>query len=608
MVYSPHVASLVADAPPLEDLDHFAAEFEELRAAEGERLARYQQYRDECEATRDTDLNLTQPSTFTDYGRVKVKDGERLRHRFTFPFAQALTVKHAYRIAGRLPDAVVDRREETPQERYRSDTMEKIWWSIVRASNGETNFADAAWDASQVGAAAFDLYYDVNLQTPVFRAIDPANCLVVRGLNDPHDFERAYRWWNVPVTTLAATYHGKEFRGTPVTVDGVTEMVATVVQVATKTKLIKFIADAGGPQVVGLEEKEHNFGFVPYVIIPNLGPYRRIWGWADYEFVREIGRYINVALGREADVLGMTANGAVKATGTQMTAHQILQALQQGGVIPLKKDGDIAPVGAPEMPGFEQAHVTALFDVFERIGFAPPAAWGSLGASSGSDRGLQLQPMIELTAMKQSNYKAGLSRLGEMAFLMVERKQAGAARFYGTATRGVKSKKFNVTLDSTVTDPINQPIQTPDGEDVIQVPANPKDLFNGDHSIRFVWQNRIDVDDPAYVAAELNKFAQGVQSLRTTLERLGVEAPEDEIRLIETEAEQHPWLRQGMIKLLEMQLAADQQGQGGGQPFDPTAAIGSGLDTMTGSGTASLDSDALTGALNGGVGQLFGGA
>jgi len=605
------MAAPAAPVPPLDDIERFAAEFEELRAAEGERLARYTQYRAECEATRDCDLNLTQPSTFTDYGRVSVKDGERLRHRFTFPFAQALTVKHAYRIAGRLPDAVVDRREESPQERYRSDTMEKIWWSIVRASNGETNFGDAAWDSSQVGAAAFDLYYDVNLQTPIFRAIDPANCIVVRGLNDPHEFERAYRWWTVPVTTLANTYQGRQFRGTPVTVDGVTEMAATIVQVRTKDKTIKFVADAptdSGANVIGLSERIDNLGFVPYIIIPNLGPYRRIWGWADYEFVREIGRYINVALGREADVLGMTANGAVKATGTGMTAQAILQALQTGGVIPIKKDGDIAPVGAPDMPAFEQVHLEKLFDVFERVGFAPPAAWGSLGASSGSDRGLQLQPMIELTAMKQGNWKAGLARLGEMAFQMVEGKQAGAATFYGTAARGTRRSKCNITLDASVTDPVQQSIQTPDGEDIIEVPANPKDLFAGDHSIRFVWQNRIDVDDPAFVASEINKFAQGIQSLRTTLERLGVEAPEDEIKLIEKEAENHPWLRQGMIKLLEMQLNADQQGQGGGAPFDPAAAIDEGLGQMTSNGTSSLDTDALTGALNGGVGQLFGGA
>lgn len=598
---------------PLTDLDRFADEFETLRAAEGERLRRYALYREECEATRDTDLVTAQPGWSEDYHRVHVRDGERTRHRFTFPLAQALTVKHAHRIAGRLPDAVVDRREETPEERFRSDTMEKMWWSVVRASHGTTEFGDAAWDSSQVGSAAFEIYYDVKGQTPRFRAIDPGNCIVVPGLHDPHDFERAYRWWTVPLHSLIAKHDGQMFRDAPISLHDFLEDRVTVVTVSDRTKAITFVAE--GERVVGLEEKTHDYGFVPYVVIPNLGPYRRVWGWADYEFVREVGKYISVALGREADVLRMVANGAVQAKGTKMTNHQILRALQEGGVVQTGREGDVAPISAPEMPNFEEGHIQRMFDLFERVGFAPPAAWGAIGASSGSDRGLQLQPMIELTSMKQKNWEAGLSRLGGMAFQMIEEKQTGKASFFGNARRGNRSYSFNFQMDATaVGQTVNTPVVGPDGEqDIVEAPATPKELFGGSHEIRFSWQNRVDVDDPAFVASELNKFAQGAQSLRTTLERLGVEAPEDEIKLIEAEAEAHPWLRQGMIKLMEMQLAAQEgagpgQGAGGGAPFDSTAALGDALGTMTGKDGAALDTDALTGSLDGGIGQLFGGA
>jgi hypothetical protein len=89
---------------------------------------------------------------------------------------------------------------------------------------------------------------------------------------------------------------------------------------------------------------------------------------------------------------------------------------------------------------------------------------------------------------------------------------------------------------------------------------------------------------------------------------MGFEAPEDEMKLIEQESQDHPWLRQGMLKLLEMQLNAPQQGQNDGSQ-NQGADFGSAIDTMTSSDGQALDGDAMTGQLSGGPsGQLYGGA
>jgi hypothetical protein len=149
-----------------------ATEFRALQAGDTERLQRMKTYRDEMEAARvDT---LVPKEKGGDYGRTAKRDGETPRHRFTFPFAQALTIKHSFRIAGRLPDAQVDRREETPEERHRSDAMEKIWWGIVRASKGDVRLAAAAHDASGLGAACLEVYWDAEAQMPHFRDVDPS--------------------------------------------------------------------------------------------------------------------------------------------------------------------------------------------------------------------------------------------------------------------------------------------------------------------------------------------------------------------------------------------------------------------------------------------------
>jgi hypothetical protein len=108
---------------------------------------------------------------------------------------------------------------------------------------------------------------------------------------------------------------------------------------------------------------------------------------------------------------------------------------------------------------------------------------------------------------------------------------------------------------------------------------------------------RLDPDDPAFVASELQKFTAGIQSARSTLEKFGVEAPEDELKLIEQENEDHPWLRQGMLKLIEMQLGAENQGANDGSQNQPDAMAGAGAMQDT----AALDADVMSQGLGGGT-------
>src|ERR1044072_3293395 len=94
------------DPIPRERRDEVAdltAEFEGLYTADGTRLRRYTDYRKENEAGRE---GMPPGETF-DYGQRQRSDGAVQRHRIPLPLGKALTVKHAYRISGRLPDAIV---------------------------------------------------------------------------------------------------------------------------------------------------------------------------------------------------------------------------------------------------------------------------------------------------------------------------------------------------------------------------------------------------------------------------------------------------------------------------------------------------------------------
>jgi hypothetical protein len=593
------------------EIEGYAEEFEGLIAADAERLDRAATYRREIEAVRDPRL---QAETW-DYGR-KVRDkGVLARHNIQLPFAQALTVKHAYRVAGRLPDINVPRRDSSELERARSSTMEKICWALVGESNGEQQFASGGWEASQIGAACFDAYFDVRRQMPVFREIDPASTLVVRGLNDPHDFEVVYRFWDVPVRTAKAHYGDVLFRGLESWSNAIEPTYRTgkheMVRLVDRTDRFKRTRFALGGRVP-LEEEIHDYGFCNYVVIPNLGPERDIWGWSDYEFVRDLCGYLGYLFSREADVIRATAGGAYLATAVGQDPAVIKEVIQNGGILPGKEGGQVLPIPGPEMPDFLPSHVESGLRYLQMLGFSPPAAWGDGSAGSGSDRNLQLQPQLELTALKQINWASGLSRLFDRMLRMIELKLVSPATYSGQVTSMgfYRHSPFSLILEPEATDSPDFQAISDDIELEALVPRTPQELFKGDYRVDFTWANRIDPDDPAFVTTEVNKFVQGVQSLQTTLERLGHKAPEDEMKLIADEAEKYPWLRSGMIALLKAQGVGAGQGEGGGAPVDPASAMSGALETIIGSGTQATDLDAAIGGLPGesGVGVPFGGA
>ncbi len=605
---------LSRDGQERDEIAQLNSEFESLRGSDAERLQRYSEYRDEIEAGRTLDGT---PRQTTDYGRKTSSTSGLSRHRIPLPFAQALTVKHSHRISARMPEVIVDRRAENAEERYRSDTMEKMVWGIIRESKGEAQFAGAAWDGSQLGASCFQVYFDIDKQLPCFRALDPAGVLVVPGVDDSHKFKRFFRFWRAPLESVKAQYRGETFRGDPVRVDEIESdgkvsgvEMCTIVQVADENRMLRFVK---GKRPIPLYEYEHNYGFTPYVVIPNLGPERSIWGWSDYEFVRGLLDYLPKLFSREADVLRAVANGGYTDERTGRSAAEIEKAVNEGGVLPIKQGSEIKPIPAPDMPDWVGEHADRALLFVKMLGFAPDGAWGDGSAASGSDRGLQMQPMNELTALKRINWASGLSRLFSMAFQMIEKKQASGATYRGVAVRGAKRDPFAVQIDPTKPATVApNPAFNPDDlgseeEETIGLPVDPKALFDGDYEVRFSWLNRVDPDDPAFVMSELNKFQQAVQSLETTLERIGIDNPADEIKRIKAEAESMPWLRQGVIAFTKAQLDAQGQGEGGGPPTNLGTGLDDAMGMMTSKDGVAQDANAGSAGLgSSGIGLTYG--
>jgi hypothetical protein len=581
--------------------------FQALRAENDQRIGRYRTAEDRYARSRDE--GRVSLGDHDDYGRP-VGDAPRNRHAIPLNYDHAITQKHSFRIAGRLPDVLVPGNDRSKYERFRSDTIEKLIYGVWRYSDIASQFASGAHHASLLGAACFDVWLDPsNLQIPKVRELHPGTVLVVPGIDDIHDFEAVYRFWPVSIRSLREKYrgvdlpHGGHIDDVRPTEDGGGSTI--LVELITRDNRVRF----AGKTV--LSERPHTYGFAPYIIIPNLGPVEELWGFSDHEFYKDAVAYLERLISRQADVAATTANGAMQDLGSGQHPSKVLNIIRKGGIVPGKKDSKgIQPIQPPEFGAWIDSHHAFIRQAINDLGFTPDAAWGTIGAStSGSDRALQLGPQLELTGLKQIHWSGGIKRMNTMILKLIE-KYTVEATFRGTATKGYRSSPFTIVVNAAAAEAAQASPSDIDLADIgtdgapKSLPQTPKELIAGDYCTEVKWNNRLDRDDPQFVLSELNKYAQAAQSLYTTLERLGFADPSEEIELIAAEAEKYPWLRSGMISLIKQQLdaaantaPAGGSGGGGGQ-----GDISGALASLTGGGggaSGALGFDAQSRALNG---------
>lgn len=590
--------------PHADLLEPLVAEFEDLFQQGSERVAQMQTWMGELEAHRV----VRQPWELWDYGSRTRKGAETYRHDIRLPYASAQTLKHTYRIAGRLPDFRIPRRDEEALERYRQEALEALLLHSWRISDGPSQFADAGFYCSATGAAAFELRWLMREQCVRIRAIDPSTVYPVLGADDAHDYERVYRSWLEPLSSVRYTYGTRSVLGGPIPVDDIAESetvrgvkMVRLVEMADGKQRVRWASARGGVDGILLGHETHTHGIVPFQIVPNLGPFRRVFGYSDYEFVRQVNRYLSLLFSRQADVVAAVANGAYLSKGTGQPVETVLNVVRNGGILGSKLEGEVVPIPAPEFPSWIDKHSDTAYQSLMDLGFTPMADWGTgPGSTSGSERVMQLQPARQLQALKQVNLGAGLKRLnGKVLALYETLFTAERQRFQGSLESNGRRRGYAVNLGQGT---------ALDVESGAPVPASPRDLIAGDYATEVIFRPELDLTDPNYVLSELNKFQQAVQSAQTTLQNLGVEDPQAELRLVKKEADELPWLRQGALQLLQMQMeqeaAAGAGSPAAGAPPGPPPGAGSmdgglGMMAQQGSGSGALNFDAFSAALNG---------
>ena len=329
----------------------------------------------------------------------------RRERRLVFNYAKALVDKTtAYLMSGM--HSVVDAEDDAPETAERATRTEQTLRLVAEQNNLPQLDFDTELDAAVLGDGAFKVTWD-----PVERRVR---------VSAP-DVQGLFVWWlGDDVTRLwrvASRYH----------------MSADEVEIAFGTRpstrhsdrvevVEVWTAETFDLWVDGsiVDEKANPYGFIPFVIYPNLREPKQFWGASDIPAIRESVRELNRALSQLSMILELSGNPI--AVLENVTETQDI-AVQPGAVWELPERArayllDLLQGGGVQL---HIDYVNLIYRTLHDLGEAPRTAFGESRANlSGVALNLELDPLLKKVQRKRLIRSAAYVRRNEMILRILE--------------------------------------------------------------------------------------------------------------------------------------------------------------------------------------------
>ncbi len=398
----------------------------------------------------------------------------RRERRLVFNYAKALVEKTASYLMT-APVSVVDPEDDAEAERERSRRAEKALAAIYESNNLAQLDFDNEIDVSVLGDGAYKVTWD-----PLERLVR-VSAPDVQGLFAWWAGDDLARVWRVASRyTLSddearraygsAASNGQRATGRRSVFDRGSH---TVVEVWTATTFELWLDSSQ------VDSRANPYGFIPFVIYPNLREPKQFWGVSDVEAVRESVRELNRALSQLSMILELSGNpiavlenvteaqdiavrpGAVWELPEKARAY--LLDLLQGGGIRLHAD-----------------YVELIYRTLHDLGESPRTSFGDNGRGlSGVALNIELDPLLKKVQRKRLIRETAFRRRNEMCLRLLE-------QYTGVSYAPYRS--------------------------------------------RIVWGPLLPIDRSRLVADESRLVQAGVHSRRRAADELGVQDPEVEFR------------------------------------------------------------------------------
>ena len=386
---------------------------------------------------------------------------KRRERRLTFNYARVFVEKVAsYLMSG--VNFAVDPEAETDEAVTRAQKAETALYRVY----GENNLAqldlETEIDCAVLGDACYKVTWDADEKRVRVTASD------VQGIHAWCSGDDVSHVWRVASGYVLAAEEAELLYGVKPKAKTV-----SVVELWTAQEFALYVDN------VLLESKPNPYGFIPFVIYPNLREPKRFWGVSDLVQIMESQRELNRALSQLSHILELPGNPIAVLENVEGSEDI---AIKPGAVWNIPEDAkayllDLLHGGGVSL---HIDYINLIYRTLHDLSESPRSAFGGMEKDlSGVALELELHPLLQKVRRKRLIRAAAYNRRNEMILRLLEK---------------YRGENF------------------------------------GDNYLRVIWGPVLPEDMDRKVADEQTLVQNGIHSRRTAMDEVGVKNPEYEFK------------------------------------------------------------------------------
>ncbi len=331
---------------------------------------------------------------------VRAVRGEK---RVTFNYAKVFIDKAtSYLMSG--VNFAVDAAADSDEARQRAQRAEQALARVYEQNNLEQLDFDTEIDCAILGDACYKITWDAESQK--VRVTAP-------------DIQGIYAWWlgddTSRVWRVASRYRLSAEETELLYQVRPKGKTATIVELWTDTDFELYLDSAL------VEQKPNPYGFVPFVIYPNLREPKKFWGISDLPQIMEAQRELNRAMSQLSRILELSGNPIAVLENVEESQDI---AVAPGAVWNVPEDAKAYLLDLLQGGGVKLHidYINLLYRILHDISESPRAAFGGTERDlSGIALEIELQPLLQKVRRKRVIRSAAYNRRNEMVLKLLEK-------------------------------------------------------------------------------------------------------------------------------------------------------------------------------------------
>ena len=331
----------------------------------------------------------------------------RRERRLVFNYARAMVHKTTSYLMSGL-SFVVDPEDWSPAEQERARRAERALTAVYQANDLAQLDFDSEVDASVLGDGAFKVTWDPAERRVRVTAPD------VQGIFAWWTGDDLGRVWRVASRYQLSDEEARLLYGGAAGAGGPAPRRRTVVEVWTAADFELWLDGRL------IESKANPYGFIPFVLYPNVREPKQFWGLSDIEPVRESVRELNRAFSQLSMILELSGNPV--AVLENVTESQDI-AVRPGAVWELPERArayllDLLQGGGVRL---HADYVDLVFRTLHDLGETPRTSFGDNGRGlSGVALNIELDPLLKKVQRKRLIREAAFRKRNEMVLRLLQ--------------------------------------------------------------------------------------------------------------------------------------------------------------------------------------------